>query len=329
MRIGYKNMPKFWRSLKILGCIIGGLSLVACSKKERMKVGVVQTSNHEALDATRFGIMDELRSNNLTPEQDIDFKWESASGNPALATQIAQKFVGNQYDVIVGIGTMASQAALQAALQASGTPVVYASVTDPKGAKLNQGNVTGVSNYVEPDLQFKMFKRILPRMRRIGVIHNPGEQNSTALVQPMIHAGKDIGVEVVFASAPKTSDVYSAAMSLVGKVDALFVNNDNVGLAAFDSVLKVSREHKIPAFVSETSLVKKGAIAALGPNQHRVGIQAGRMIAELLGKEKDKRDASKIPPERVETPLLFLNQAAAVELNIAISDSVLRDATFV
>lgn len=314
-----------------LFAFISVLSLfTACSEKNHLKVGVIQTSDHEALNATRFGLMDELRSQGLTPEQDVTFKWESAQGNPGTAAQIAQKFIGNEYDVLVSIGTMASQATLQAASQVGNQgakiPVIYASVTDPKSAKL-EGNISGVSNFVEPHLQLEAFKKIMPNLKRIGIIYSAGEQNSVALIEHEEKAAKELGIEIFFANAAKTSDVYTAAMSLVGRVDALFVNNDNIGLAAFDAVLKVSKENKIPAFVSDTDLVKKGALAALGPSQHRIGLKAGKMVVHLLKLPKGKRDAGAISAEGSDLPLLFVNQHVAQELGMKIPDSTLREAT--
>lgn len=300
------------------------LTLLGCNKSSEKKVGVIQAVDHEALNATRFGIMDGLRQHDLIPGRNIEFQWESAQGNPALASQIAQKFVGNKYDVIVAIGTTPAQAALQAA-QGSNIPIVYASVTDPKGAKL-QGNITGVSNFIDPETQLKAFKQMLPPLKKIGVIKSSGEQNSEALVEPTKQAAQKLGMEVVFVNAPKSSDVYTAAISLKDKVDALFVNNDNTALSAFDSVVKAAKEMKIPAFVSDTDLVSKGALAALGPNQHRIGVMAGEMVVTLLGQDAKQRDASKIDPLQAPQPHLHLNLTVAQELELTISDTVIREA---
>ncbi|MEI2711457.1 MAG: ABC transporter substrate-binding protein [Chitinophagaceae bacterium] len=323
------TLKKLSKDVIIQGSLVLALfmGLMGCSEKDKPKIGVIQTSDHEALNATRFGLMDELRSQGLIAGQDIHFKWESAQGNPATASQIAQKFLGNNYDILVSIGTMASQATLQAA-KGTSVPVIYASVTDPKGAKL-EGNISGVSNFVEPKIQLSAFKKILPDLKKIGVIYSSGEQNSVALIDFVKAAAKELDIEVVFATATKTSDVYTAAMSLVGKVDALFVNNDNIALAAFDSVLKVSREQKIPAFVSDTDLVQKGAVAAIGPSQHRIGLKAGKMVVTLLSQPKEKRNAGNIPSEGHENPLMFINEKAAQSLGIRISDTILREAASV
>jgi len=300
-------------------CLLSG-----CEDSTQPKVGIIQAADHEALILSREGVIESLKKSGFIPERNLDVKVESAQSTPALASQIAQKFVGNGCDVLVAIGTMPTQAALQAA-QGSGVPVIYASVTDPKSAKL-QGNITGVSDYIDPEIQFAAFKEIMPTLKKIGVIYNPGEQNSEALIKPQLAAAKKLGLEIVFVSAPKTSDVYAAALSLKGKVDAIFIDNDNTVLSAFDSVIKAGREIKIPVFVSDTDLVEKGALAAMGPNQQRVGFMAGEMVATLLKMEKGKRDASKIQAQGAPVPHLHLNLTAAETLEIKASDAVTKKA---
>ena len=108
------------------------------------KIGVIQTIEHPALDKTRQGIREELADQGF--KENLQWDWESAQMNQALATQIAQKFVGQEVDLIVAIGTLAAQSALSAT-RTSDIPVIFASVTDPKSAKL-MGNIAGVSNFV-------------------------------------------------------------------------------------------------------------------------------------------------------------------------------------
>ena len=259
------------------------------SKPSLPIVGVIQAIEHPALDQTRKGILDELQAQGFADAQKIDWRYESAQGNPSLATQIAQKFIGQHAAVIVTIGTTVSQAALQAIQQAGGSiPLVFASVTNPIAAKLvasdkkPEKGVSGVSNYVSATKQFTYFKKLLPNLKRLGVIYNPGEANSVVLNDEMVRAGKDMGIEIVFATANKTSDVSTATQSLLDKVDAVFINNDNTALASFDSVVASAKLQNIPVFVSDLDCLKSGALAALGADQYALGRQVGKMVADIL-----------------------------------------------
>ena len=222
--------------------------------------------------------------------------YQSAQGNTALATQIAQKFTANQANLIVAIGTPAAQAAM-AATKDTEIPVVFSSITDPLAAKLvtsleaPKGHVTGVSNFVAIEPQFSFFKKLVPHLKSLGIVYNPGEANSIALNTLMEKAAKGFDLKLVMTTATKTSDVLSASRSLCGKVEAIFINNDSTALAAFKSVVKAAKDCGIPAFVSDVDLMDQGAFAALGPNQTDLGRQTGRMVDYIL-----KNPKASLPP---------------------------------
>jgi putative ABC transport system substrate-binding protein len=279
------------------------------------KIGVIQVIEHPALDLTRQGIRDELTAQGFT--QNLEWSWDSAQGNPNLATQIAQKYMGQGVNLMVGIGTTVAQAALNAARD-SQVAVVFASVTDPKGAKLI-GNVTGVSNFVPTKDQFDTIMKILPTKKRIGVIFNPGEANSESLLAQMKTAAKEKGLELMFASASKTSEVTMAAQGLIGKVDAIFINNDNTALAALNVIGQICRENKIPLFASDGDLEGSGALALLGADQYEIGLQTGRMVAKIFRGEAQASDLKTQYPTRVNVEF---NEKVAQDLGVIIPDSL-------
>lgn len=252
-------------------------------------IGLIQAIEHPALDQTRKGIFDELQAQGFLDKSKIAWRYESAQGNPSLATQIAQKFIGQKAKAIITIGTTVSQSALQAIQQSgSSIPLVFASVTNPVLAKLVKSDkqpekgVSGVSNYVASQKQFTYFKKLLPNLKRIGVVYSPGEANSIVLNEEMAQTAKEMELEVIFAAANKTSEVNLATQSLLDKVDAIFINNDNIALASFDSIVAAAKMQNIPVFVSDIDCIKNGALAALGADQYEMGRQVGKMIVEIL-----------------------------------------------
>lgn len=269
--------------------------------QKEIRVSIIQIVEHPELDVTRQGILDVLKKESKQPIR-IDF--QSAQGNSALATQIAQQFVGTSPNVMVGIGTTATQA-LISANQRYAIPIVFSSVSDPLGSKIVQnlkhpeGVVTGVSNFIDPAIQFDLFKKILPKLTKLGIIYNPGEANSVALVEQMKQIATQKGLELVLATANTTANVSQAAHALVPKVQAIFINNDNTALSAFDSIVKISTQNKIPVFCSGIDMIKHGALATIGANQYVVGEQTGKMILEILS-GKSPHDIPIAFPEKTE-----------------------------
>lgn len=323
---------KFFISIVSLGlCLFtfifftkGGISYAdATSHTQRPRVSILQIVEHEALNATRKGIEDEL----LESGKNIDVTYETAQGNPSLAAQIAQKFIGSSPDVVVGIGTTATQSLISSNRQ-NKIPLIFSSVTDPVGARIvsnltHPGNhLSGVSNYIEPDRQFTLFKKILPNMERLGIIYNPGEANSVSLMDSMEKAAKQYGIKLIPATANSSAMVADAALSLNNRVDAIFINNDNTALSAFDSIVKIANQNKIPVFVSDTDMVTKGALASLGPDQYALGRQTGRMVLKVLN-QVDPGTLPVLFPEKVE---FYLNLKASQRLGIKIPASVVQEA---
>jgi putative ABC transport system substrate-binding protein len=288
---------------------------VAFAAAPSYKVGVIQVVEHPALDLTRQGIQDELGQQGF--KENLQWSWDSAQGNPALASQIAQKYIGQEMQVLVAIGTTATQAALSAT-RGSKIPVVFASVTDPKGAKLT-GNMTGVSNFVSPNDQLAVIMKILPSQKRIGMVYNPGEANSASLLAQMQTVAQEKGLKIILATASKTSEVSIAAQGLMGKVDAVFVNNDNTALAAINAIGQICRDNKIPLFASDGDLKASGALALIGADQYQIGRQAGHMVAKILRGEAQASDLAIEYPTQVS---VAVNDDIAQTLGITILESM-------
>ncbi|MDF2576721.1 MAG: hypothetical protein K0S74_205 [Chlamydiales bacterium] len=297
--------------------------------KELPVVAITQIIEHGALNETRRGIIEELEAQNYN-SNNIQIIYQNAQGNLVTATQIAQKFASQKPAVIVALATTSAQT-VKKATALTKIPVVFASVTDPIGAHIvanadrPEANVTGTSNFIETSNQLEFFKKVLPSMTRLGIVYNPGDANSVILLKKTQEAATTLGIQLFVASANRTTEVSSATKSLVGKVDAIFINNDNTSLSAFDTVTQVGMEAKIPIFCSDTDMVQKKALAALGCNQYQLGRQTGAMVVRLLRGEA----IANIPielPSKVES---YLNAEVAEKLGITFSEEIIKQSTLV
>lgn len=288
-------------------------------------VAITQIVEHPALDAATKGVKDELAANGFVVGKNLKWSFESAQGSVATAAQIAKKFVGDAPDVIVAVATPSAQTV---AASTKTIPLIFSAVTDPVGAKLVAsmahpgGNVTGVSDMSPIGAHMGLIKRIMPAAKRLGVIYNPGEANSVSLVDLVKAEAPKAGMSVAEAAATKSGDVLAAARSLVGKVDALYIPTDNTVVSAFEAVVKVGQDAKIPVFAADTDSVKRGAVAAAGFNYYDVGRQTGKMVVRVLKGEKP----AGIPAEGVAKTELYVNPGAAKKMGIAIPADVVKDA---
>ena len=254
------------------------------------KIAICQIVEHPALNVNLQGILDALKEQGYSTDSGAEIIFENAQGNALLLSQISQHLVSMDADVYVALGTQAAQS-MMSALRSSKKPLVFSAITDPKDAKLvnnyqrPEGFVTGVSDAADLEPQFKLFQELVPHLKRLGVVYNPGELNSITSLKRMKTVGAKLGIEIVKVSASKTSEVIGAAQSLIGKVDAYFVDNDNTALSSFEGIVKIGLENQTPVFVSDTDMVERGALAAMGPNQYKLGQEAGKMVAQLIAGE--------------------------------------------
>ncbi len=313
------------KALRLLAAAAVACAVTSAALAADKFVAITQIVEHPALDACRNGVKDELAAAGYEVGKNLKWSFESAQGNPVTAAQIAKKFVGDGPDVIVAIATPSAQAAVA---NTKSIPVVFSAVTDPVGAKLVSSwekpgkNVTGTSDMLPLDQHLKLVKRIVPAARNLGIIFNPGEANSVSSVEGAKKAAPANGLAIVEASAPNSGSVLAAARSLVGKVDAIYIPTDNTVVSAFEAVVKVGIDAKIPVFAADTDSVPRGAAAALGFNYYEVGRQTGRMVVKILEGEKP----GNIPVAMLEKLDLFVNPGSAGKMGVTLPAAIVGEA---
>ncbi|CAK7034721.1 MAG: hypothetical protein MESAZ_00470 [Saezia sanguinis] len=293
---------------------------------QQKSVAVTAIVEHPALDAIRDGVREVLTEAGYEDGKNLRWQYQSAQGNTSIAAQIARKFIGDKPDVIVAVSTPSAQTVV------AGTktiPVVFSAVTDPVAAKLTTSweasgtNVTGVSDVLELGPQIDLILRIVPNAKRVGMVYNPAEANSVAVVKSLQELLAQRGMTLVTAAAPRSVDVGSAARSLVGKVDVFYSNTDNNVVSAYEALVKVGQDAKIPVIASDTPSVQRGAVAALGVDYKELGRQTGRVVLRILNGEKP----GDIKPQTSDKIQLHLNPDAAQKQGVTLSEDLLKDAT--
>jgi putative ABC transport system substrate-binding protein len=290
-------------------------------------VSVTAIVEHPALDSIRDGVRDELKAHGYEAGRNLKWDYQSAQGNAGTAAQIARKFVGDRPDVIVAITTPSAQATV-AATRTAPIPVVYSGVTDPAAAQLAKNgeatgtNVTGLSNLLRPATQVGLIRQLLPDARRVGMVYSPGEANSVVVVRQMKEELAKHGMALVEAAAPRSVDVAGAAQSLVGKVDAIYTSTDNNVVSAYEALVKVGNDAKIPLIAADADSVRRGATAALGLNYYDFGRQTGAIVLRILRGEKP----GAIRTETSDRLELVVNQAAAKRQGVAVPPALLKAA---
>lgn len=288
-------------------------------------VSITAIVEHPALDDVRKGVVDELADQGFNEGENLTVNFQSAQGNTATAGQIAKQFVADGSDVIVAIGTPSAQSVAAAT---STIPLVFSAVTDPIEAKLvpkldgSGTNVTGGSDALPYEPQIELMRQIIPDLKNVGYVYSPGEVNSTITLKNLKEKLSPLGINVHEAPAQRSNDIAMAARSLEGRVDMIYTSTDNNVVSAYEALYQVAKESKIPLIASDTSSVKRGAIAALGVDYYALGRETGKIVARILNGE----NAGEIPVYTPQALNLYVSPKNAAEQGITLPQALIDEA---
>jgi putative tryptophan/tyrosine transport system substrate-binding protein len=289
------------------------------------KIGILQLSEHPALDDARMGTMDALANKGFVEGYNVSFDYKNAQGEPATAESISQGFVADNVDLIIAI----TMPAVQAAASATGDiPIVFNSGTDPQAYGLIESweqpntNVTGVSDLSPVKETLKLILEIQRETKTVGVIYNTNELNSARQVDIARNLAPDLGLEIVESTVTHTGEVGTAAEALVGKVDAIFLPTDNTAITAFHAILGVTKENNLLVIGSTAEFAELGAVAAVGFVYYDLGYQSGIMAAEVLR----GANPAEMPIQLPTRVFYAINERAAANMGIELPQNLVKRA---
>ena len=313
----------------LAGCGGNTGSSQSSSEGEKMyTIGISQFAEHGSLDNCREGFIQGLEEEGLVEGENLKIKVSNADSDTGTAAQIADTFVADKVDLICAIATPSAQAAYNSARNTD-IPVVYTAVTNSEEAQLADdegmpvGAVTGTSDQLPVEAQLAMIREILPDAKTIGILYTTSEANSAYSITQYEKYAEEYGFTLETAGVTNTSEVSMAAASLLDKVDCLTNLTDNTVVSALPTVLDQANEKNIPVFGSEIEQVKRGCLAAEGLDYVNLGIETGKMAAQIL---KGEAKAEDMKYELLTDSSLYINQAVADNLGITVPDDMTQRA---
>lgn len=316
----------------VLAALAAMTSLTACSGGQTAEsgtdggedgmytIGVVQYATHPSLDNCYEGFLKGLADEGFVEGENLTIDFQNAQGDTANCDLMAKTMVTSRVDLLAGIATPAVMSEYSAA-KSSDIPIVFTAVSDPVSAGLVQSieqpgsNCTGTSDVLPLEKQVKMIRAFLPDATKIGVIYTTSEPNSVSHLEKLQGIAADNGFEVIAVGVTNSSEVASAAASVVAQ-GADCINNftDNNVVDNLSAVIKAANDGGIPVFGSEIEQVKNGCLASESIDYVALGEQTGRMAARILSGE----DASTMPVEEVEDATPVYNSEVLEALGLTL-----------
>lgn len=294
------------------------------------RIGFAQIVDHPALNATRQGFIDGLKQAGFEIGRNLVFDYQNAQGNPGTARNIIEKFMADKVDLLAPCTTPVVQAAIRLTKD-SKTPVAFGCITNPVQTgvlpsldKPTGTNVTGFYTIPPVKRNFDIFLAIKPDVKTIGTVWNSGETNSEALNRLAKAEAESRGIKWIPVTVTSSAEIKNAAESLVGKVDAIVTPQDNTVASAYEALIKVARDAKIPWFSLDVLAVERGAIAAVAQHQYQNGVDWAKKVAVpvLLG-----QDPGTVLAVEAQVFEVHVNLAAAKAAGLTIPEAVKNQAT--
>ena len=286
-------------------------------------LGISQYGQHGSLDNCREGFLLGLEKAGLKEGKDYQIDYQNASFDDNMAIQIAQAFSAEDAALMVGIATP-SATACYAAAEDKDIPVVFTAITDPVGAKLDSGNITGTSDVLPVEGQLELIRALQPEAKTIGIVYTTSEANSVYSVKVYEEKAAEYGFTIASVGVTAQSEVTQAVDTLIAKgVDCFSNLTDNNVVGVLGSILEKTNEAGIPVYGSEIEQMKLGCVAGAGLDYVQLGIQTGKMAAKILTGEATCQD---LPYEVIENYSLYVNSNALAQMGITLPDDLAQEA---
>lgn len=295
-------------------------------KKELKTVSVIQLMEHTSLNIIYDAFLEEMESLGYKDGETINIDFKNAQGEMSNIGTIIQAVEGENPEVAVAITTPIAQSAMQ--LTNKGIPVVFSAVTDPIAAgivtdfdKTDKG-MTGTSDIIQVDKILDLAFEITPDIKKIGYIYNAGEDNSVSNLAKLEAYASEHNFEVFKSAITSSTELQPAAASLISKVDAIFVANDNTVAEAMPILMTEANNAKVPVYVGADSMVMDGGFATVGIDYEELGRETAKQVDEILRGKKVEDIPVKVFKDKLN---LYVNIDTAKELGIEISDTIKND----
>lgn len=211
-------------------------------------------------------------------------------------------------DLIVAMG----MEALSQVRKIREKPIVYLMVLRPDSVLRGEKNITGVSMVIPPEKQLANFHKVLPRMKKIGLIYDPAKTGH--MVGRAIQAAERTGIELKTLKAQNASDFPRLLNSLKGSIDAYWMLPDSTVISpqSVEYLLLFSIQNRVPILTFSEKYLKMGAFLSLEINTFKMGRQAGEMVEKILA----GTDAGDIPPADAADADLTINYRVTEKMGI-------------
>lgn len=292
-----------------LSLVLAGFStvLTGCdSSSNQKKIGIIVPIEHKAMNEIVAGFTETLRENYPVP---VKIKVANAQGDINLERAMIQQMRNENYDLIVPIGTDASQMSA-AVIKKQPILSLASSLTDKDRKQRKPCNLAVVQDEIPTQKFLSFIHAVYPDLSRLVLIHSTSEKVFPE-VQAAIAAGKANGIQVKAMMVPTLNDLYSTANNIPADTQGIIVLKDHLIVSGISTLEITAARRKIPLMTSDQGSVQEGAGFALGVHEREIGVYGAKVAKAILSGVS----ACDIGIARLTSLTVFINKASLLKEN--------------
>jgi putative ABC transport system substrate-binding protein len=246
----------------------------------------------------------------------LDVRVVQLDGDAVRAPQVIPATA--QADLVLTLGTLATRESLR---RYQTTPLVAGMILSADELE-GSPNATGVFLQFPVQTELEWLARLLPSLRRVGVIYHSADTKARVARAERLAAESNLTIQSYHIDGPQ--ELPDALENLADRADVLWGVTDPIVFnpETAKSLLVFSFRHQIPLIGHSTPWVKAGALYALDRDYGDIGVQCAEMAEKILA----GRAPSTLPPVPPRKIRYTLNRKTAEQMKLELPERVYRDA---
>ena len=273
------------------------------------------------------GFQDGMKDFGYRDGENVVVDYRFANGKLDALPGLARELVAAKDAVILVTGEQGLSAAKDATLSAPDAMAIVAVTCDPIGQfeislKKNSANATGTT-CMSAELAAKrleMLKEVLPGLRRLAVLYNPGDPNKPAEYRDLQPNAARFGTELVSFEVHTAADLPEAFAAIAAaKSDAVLVLDDTLTTVNIAEIARFAAESRLAGIFGFRMFADAGGLMTYGASLRERTRRAFAFVDKILKGAKP----GDLPVEQPTKFELVINMKTAKVLGIAVPNPLL------
>jgi putative ABC transport system substrate-binding protein len=292
------------------------------------RIGQLDYGPDPASSARWKALRDRLSELGYVEGHTVVFEARSGDGQTSRLPALAAELVDAKVDLIVTAGTEAAAAARRATrsvpiVTATGGNLVAGGIVSSLARP--GGNITGVISMTGElgGKRLELLRLLVPRISRVGVLRNPDNRGTRAILTDVERGAMRAGVvvQVVGVQGPTTLEGAFSTLKH-GRAEAVILAENTLLIAHRQRLAELAVTHRLPMIAAAREYAEAGVLASYGTDYAHLFRRAADYVDRIV---KGAAPAA-LPIEQPTKFEFVVNVKTAKALGLTIPPSVLAQA---